>query len=40
MFVVPLPSERWTARIGAAGSVTPGLAVAMRGSFQIVILPM
>ena len=30
MFVVPLPSERCTARIGAAGIVTPGFAAAGR----------
>jgi hypothetical protein len=39
MFVVPLPSERCTARIGAAGSATPGLAAAITLSFHVVILP-
>jgi len=40
MFVVPLPSERCTARIGTTGRVVPGFAAAIALSFQVVILPM
>src|SRR3954470_4774635 len=38
-FVVPDSSERWTTVIFELGSLTPGLAVAIAGSFQVVILP-
>ncbi len=37
--VVPLPSERWTTWIGAAGRVMPGLRAVMAGSCQLVICP-
>ena len=39
MYVVPLPSERWTGRIGAPGSATPGFAATILLSFHMVILP-
>ena len=39
MSVVPLPSERCTTTIGWSGSLTPGFAAVMRGSFHFVILP-
>ena len=38
--VVPDSSERKNTLIGVAGSVTPGLILAMAGSFQVVILPL
>ena len=37
--VVPLPSERVTGVIFVSGRVAPGLALAIFGSFQLVILP-
>src|SRR5678815_103524 len=37
--VVPEPSERWTTVIAWSGSFEPGLAAAILGSFQRVILP-
>src|SRR4030095_453914 len=39
MYVVPLPSERWTIVIGKLGSVAPELILAIAASFQRVILP-
>ena len=40
MKVVPLPSERCTTTTSIAGSFTPELRMAFRGSFHLVILPM
>jgi hypothetical protein len=37
---VPLPSAREATVIGMSGSVTPGLAAAIFGSFQRLISPM
>ena len=36
---VPLASDRRTTVIGRSGSLAPGLAAAILGSFQFVILP-
>ena len=38
--VVPDSSERKKTLIAVAGSVTPGLSLAIAGSFQVVILPL
>jgi hypothetical protein len=37
--VVPLASDRRATVIGRSGSLAPGLAAAILGSFQRVILP-
>src|SRR6185312_12409013 len=38
-YVVPEPSERWTTMMSWFGSVAPGLTLASRASFHLVILP-
>ncbi len=38
--VVPELSERWAIEIFVLGSETPGLSLAIAGSFQVVIWPM
>src|SRR5271170_6380795 len=37
--VVPDPSERCTTAIAVSGSLTPGLSLAIAGSFHLVTLP-
>src|SRR5262249_10201780 len=39
MYVVPEPSERCTTVMSVVGSFAPGLALAIAGSFHLVILP-
>jgi hypothetical protein len=38
-YVVPLPSERLTTVILVSGSIAPWFALAIAGSFHLVILP-
>jgi hypothetical protein len=37
MYVVPLPSERWTTTISLFGKLTPGLSSCRASSFHLVI---
>ena len=39
MKVVPDPSDRWIDAIASSGSFSPGLSVAIAGSFHLAILP-
>lgn len=39
-YVVPLPSDLWTAVIRLGGRFKPGFSAAMAGSFHFVIVPM